>query len=151
MRIFFVLLIAILSTVLLSSFRENRSADVLQNIVLDTVPVNENTIVYEKVEVAASVNMVLWRQHLERQLMPVIEKAAKKKMKAGTYQVFVRFLVERNGSISDVVALNDPGFGLAEGAVKVVKTGPKWKPGEVNGKKVRSYYAQPITYVISEK
>ncbi len=72
-------------------------------------------------------------------------------MKAGQYTVQVRFLVELDGSITNVEALNDPGYGLSKGAVQVVKTGPKWTPGEVGGRKVRSYHTQPITFVISEK
>ena len=71
-------------------------------------------------------------------------------MKAGQYIVNVRFLVERDGSISDVKALNDPGYGLGAASVKVVRTGPKWKAGEQNGRKVRSYQTQPLTFVIHE-
>jgi protein TonB len=58
--------------------------------------------------------------------------------------------VERDGSIADVKALNDPGYGLSKGAVDVVKKGPKWRPGEQNGRQVRSYHTQPITFVVSE-
>jgi protein TonB len=62
----------------------------------------------------------------------------------------VRFLVERDGSIENVKALNDPGYGLARGAEQVVKSGPKWKPGIQNGNKVRSYHTQPIAFVIMD-
>ena len=41
------------------------------------------------------------------------------------------------------------GYGLARGAEQVVKTGPKWQPGEQNERKVRSYHNQPITFVIA--
>ena len=99
----------------------------------------------------ASVDRLQWRRHLETKLLPVIERAAKAGMKAGQYTVNVRFLVEKDGSISNVAALNDPGYGLAYGAVNVVRTGPKWIPGEQNGRKVRSYHTQPITFVISDK
>ena len=71
-------------------------------------------------------------------------------MKAGTYVVNVRFLVEKDGNISYADALNDPGYGLAKAAVKVLNTGPKWTPGEQNGQKVRSYHTQPITFVIQQ-
>lgn len=106
--------------------------------------------VFDKVEVEASVNVVAWRSHLQEKLLPYINKAAKK-MKAGTYNVYVRFLVERDGTITDVKALNDPGHGLGKGAVNVVKSGPLWTPGEVNGKKVRSYHTQPITFMLTEE
>jgi hypothetical protein len=113
-----------------------------------TAEINKET--FEKVEIEASVNVAHWRRHLENRLLPYIESAARLGMKAGYHTVNVRFLVEKDGSISDVKALNDPGFGLAQGAVKVVRTGPKWTAGEVNGKKVRSYHTQPITFMIQE-
>lgn len=108
---------------------------------------DENKI-FEKVEIAASVNTSQWRRHLERNLMPYIEDAAAGGMAPGQYTVNVRFLVERDGSITEVNALNNPGYGLGKGAEQVVKNGPKWSPGEQNGRKVRSYHTQPITFVI---
>lgn len=118
----------------------------------DTVPVvgaPTEEDVFQKVEVEASVNREAWIKHLETHLQPVIENAAKKMAKAGKYVVNVRFLVERDGSISDVKAMNNPGFGLAKGAVEVVKSGPRWSPGMVNGRTVRSYHTQPITFVFT--
>jgi periplasmic protein TonB len=109
-----------------------------------------DTSIFTKVDVEASVDRDQWIEHLVKNLQSPIEKAAKKGMKAGTYAVNVRFLVEKDGSIADVQALNDPGYGLAKAAEKVLRTGPKWRPGEQNGKKVRSYHTQPITFVIQE-
>lgn len=111
----------------------------------------ENQIIFSKLDIEPSVNMMKWRRQLEKHLQKPVEKAAKGGMKAGQYTVNVRFLVEKDGSITDVSALNDPGYGLAEASVNVVKTGPRWSPGEQNGRKVRSYHTQPITFVISEK
>ena len=119
--------------------------------VVETKPVEDENKVFEKVEIEASVNNAQWRRHLESQLQRYIEDAAASGMNPGTYTVNVRFLVERDGSITDVRALNDPGYGLAQGAVEVVKRGPKWSPGEQNGRKVRSYHTQPITFVIQEQ
>jgi protein TonB len=128
------------------------------NNITDTVPVVKevnikdlDSSVFDKLEVEASVDPISWRKHLEKELMPVIENAAKKGMKPGHYIVTVRFLVERDGSISEAKALNNPGFGLAKASEKVIKSSPKWTPGEQNGRKVRSYHTQPITYVISEQ
>ena len=109
-----------------------------------------SSIVFEKIEVEASVDREQWKAHLYKSLMPIIEKASRKGMKVGSYTVRVRFLVERDGSISVATALNDPGFGLAKASEKVILTGPKWRPGEQNGRKVRSYHTQPITFVIAE-
>ena len=113
-------------------------------------PSPADTSLFTEVEIEASVNMNAWIAHLTKELQPIIEKAAKKGMKAGKYVVHVKFLVEKDGSISYAEALNDPGKGLGKGAVQVVKSGPRWKPGEQNGKKVRSYLTQPISFVITE-
>jgi protein TonB len=113
-------------------------------------PVDENEI-FTKVEIEASVNIPQWRRHLENQLQRYIDDASSSGMQPGVYTINVRFLVEKDGSINSVQALNDPGFGLATGAVEVVKRGPKWTPGEQNGKKVRSYHTQPISFQIQEQ
>lgn len=119
--------------------------------IVEAKPVEDENKVFEKVEIEASVNVSQWRRHLESQLQRYIEDAASSGMNPGTYTVNVRFLVERDGSITDVKSLNDPGYGLGQGAVETVKRGPKWNPGEQNGRKVRSYHTQPITFVIQEQ
>lgn len=60
--------------------------------------------------------------------------------------VRVQFVVDRDGNISDVEALNDPGDGLAEEAVRIIKKGPKWRPAEQNGRKVIYRHIQAITF-----
>lgn len=107
--------------------------------------------VFQKVEIEAKVDQRQWKRHLESQLQRYIEDAASQGMAPGQYTVQVRFLVERDGQITDVTSLNDPGYGLGKGAVDVVKKGPRWSPGEQNGRKVRSYHTQPITFVIAEE
>jgi protein TonB len=107
--------------------------------------------VFTKVEIEASVDRKQWTRYLEQALQRYIEDAASQGMAPGQYTVQVRFLVERDGSINDVQALSDPGYGLKKGAEDVVKKGPRWAPGEQNGRKVRSYHTQPITFVIAEQ
>ncbi len=119
--------------------------------IVEAKPVEDENKVFEKVEIEASVNVAQWRRHLETQLARYIEDAASSGMNPGNYTVNVRFLVERDGSITSVQSLNDPGYGLSKGAEEVVKRGPKWSPGEQNGKKVRSYHTQPITFQIQEQ
>ncbi|HLO45357.1 MAG TPA: M56 family metallopeptidase [Leadbetterella sp.] len=61
-------------------------------------------------------------------------------------RVFVKFIVEADGSIGDVVVMKGIGFGCDEEAVRVVKSMPNWTPGMQNGKAVRVYYNMPIVY-----
>lgn len=116
----------------------------------DTLPNIEQNKTPDTVEVEATVDVQAWKQNLETGLQPIVEKAARKGMKPGLYTVQVRFLIEKDGSISDVKALNDPGYGLAKGVEKIISKGPKWTPGTVNGKVVRSYHSQPVSFVISK-
>ncbi len=60
----------------------------------------------------------------------------------------VTFVVERDGSVSDVKAMRDPGYGLREQMVSALKKSPKWKPGQQNGKSVRTRYVLPLTFNI---
>jgi protein TonB len=118
--------------------------------VVEEPKVDENQI-FTKVEIEAQVDPKAWTRWLQTQLQRYIEDAASSGMEPGTYTVQVKFLVERDGSIADVHSLNDPGFGLGKAAEEVVKKGPKWSPGIQNGKQVRSYHTQPITFVIQEQ
>jgi periplasmic protein TonB len=115
------------------------------------VPKEDPNQIFTKVEIEASVDQKQWIRHLQTQLQRYIEDAASSGMEPGTYTVQVKFLVEKDGSIADVQALNDPGYGLGKAAVDVVKKGPRWNPGIQNGKQVRSYHTQPITFVVQEQ
>ena len=62
--------------------------------------------------------------------------------------VYVEFVVEKDGSISDVKVLRGIGGGCDEEAVRVVNSMPKWKPGKQRGQPVRVYYTLPIDFKI---
>jgi len=106
--------------------------------------------VFSKTEIEASVNKKEWREFLEKNLQSVIEYAASMGMPTGQYTVNLRFLVKKDGSITDFKTLNDPGYGLAQKVLEIMPSSPKWSPGLQNGKKVNSYHTQPITFVISD-
>jgi periplasmic protein TonB len=62
----------------------------------------------------------------------------------------VRFIVDKNGNVSDVVAETMKGTKLAEVAVQAIKKGPKWVPAIQNGRNVNAYRYQPVTFKMSE-
>jgi protein TonB len=89
-----------------------------------------------------------WIRYLERTLnrdLPVENGAP-----SGKYAVVVSFVVSRDGSISDVKAENDPGYGTKEEAVRVITRGPKWKPAVQNGRNVIYRHRQAIVFQVSE-
>ena len=61
-------------------------------------------------------------------------------------KVFVGFVVETDGSVSNVKVLQGIGGGCDEEAVRVVKMMPNWIPGEASGEKVRVMYMIPINF-----
>jgi protein TonB len=105
--------------------------------------------VFTKVEVEASFKggEKEWKRYLERNLeanVPVDNGAPE-----GTYSVVVQFIVDKEGKISDVKALTGHGHGMEEEAMRVIKKGPDWIPAVQNGRNVKAYRKQPITFVVA--
>lgn len=74
----------------------------------------------------------------------VYPKAAMKAKIQG--KVIVQFVVNEEGSVSNAKIIRGIGGGCDEEALRVVNGMPKWKPGMTDGKPVKVYYAQPITF-----
>jgi len=66
-------------------------------------------------------------------------------------KVFVSFVVELDGSITEVLVMRGIGSGCDEEAVRVIKLMPKWTPGMVKGKEVRVKYVLPIKFTFDSK
>ncbi|NBL65485.1 energy transducer TonB [Flavobacterium sp. NST-5] len=65
--------------------------------------------------------------------------------------VFVNFVVEKDGSLTDIKVVRDLGYGTGKEAIRMLKGAPKWKPGIQNGKAVRVSYNLPIRLVIKSQ
>ena len=62
--------------------------------------------------------------------------------------VFVRFVVEKDGDITDVQVIKGIGAGCDEEAIRVVDSAPNWKPGKQRGKAVRVSMTVPIRFIL---
>jgi len=87
-----------------------------------------------------------WRRFLAKNLDPSIP--VDNGAPAGTYKVIVKFIVNKDGSISDVQAETKHGYGMDSAAVALIKKGPRWVPALQNGRNVTAYKKQPITFVL---
>ncbi len=105
---------------------------------------------FTKVEVDAEFpgGLGAWRKFLERNLSADV--ATGNNAPAGSYTVMVRFIVDKEGNVSDVKAVSSHGYGMEEEAVRVIKRGPKWTPAIQNGRQVKAYRTQPITFMVQE-
>jgi protein TonB len=59
-------------------------------------------------------------------------------------RIMVQFVVEKDGSLTDIKVVRDLGYGTGKEAERMLKKSPKWKPGIQNGRPVRVYYTLPI-------
>ncbi|MGC4102282.1 energy transducer TonB [Ferruginibacter sp.] len=104
--------------------------------------------IFTKVEVEAEFpgGPGAWNAFLKKNLngdVPTDNGAAE-----GTYTVVVKFVVSRDGSLSDITCESDPGFGICEEAKRVIKKTKNWTPAIQNGRNVNAYRRQPITFLV---
>ncbi len=111
---------------------------------------DENKI-FDKVEIEAKFpgGDSKWRQYLERNADGQV--ATDNGAPAGTYTVVVQFVVDKEGKISDVKALTNHGYGMEKEAMRVIQRGPDWIPAVQNGRQVKAYRKQPITFQVLDE
>jgi protein TonB len=66
-------------------------------------------------------------------------------------RVIVQFVVERDGSLTDIKVVRGIGSGCDEEAVRALKASPKWKPGIQNGRPVRVQYSVPVSFALASE
>jgi protein TonB len=63
-------------------------------------------------------------------------------------KVYISFVVEKDGHLSNITVDRTPGYGLDAEAIRVLKLVPPWKPGIQNGQAVRVRYSMPFNFQI---
>ena len=112
--------------------------------------VEDEDKVFQKVEIEAQFpgGEKAWTKYITREITRYIDEL-QEAGKAGT--CLVQFIVDKEGNISDVEALTMKGTKLAEICVNAIRKGPKWTPAEQNGRKVKAYRKQPVTFQMPEE
>ena len=64
--------------------------------------------------------------------------------------VVIKFVVEKDGKLSNIQVLQSPDKTLSDAAVQVLQKSPKWKPGKQRNKPVRVTYTLPVSFKISQ-
>lgn len=65
-------------------------------------------------------------------------------------RVVLQFVVDRDGSVTNIVIQRDIGGGCGKEAERVVRSMPKWKPGKQNGSPVKVYYTLPVSFKLQD-
>lgn len=71
---------------------------------------------------------------------------AKGKAPVGKYTVIIKFIVKPDGSLTDIKAETNIGYGMEREALRIIKNSPKWIPAVQYGRKVNAYRRQPVTF-----
>lgn len=88
--------------------------------------------------------MNAWAKYIQRNLRyPNMAQEA-----AIQGKVFLSFVVEKDGSITDVKVIKGIGYGCDDEAIRVIKKSPRWKAGMQNNLPVRVRYNMPISYMM---
>ena len=116
----------------------------LFSFMTSTAQTKKNNMVFDVVEVMPQFpgGQIAMLQYLMKNI-----KYPEQAMKEGIQgRVTVRFIVEKDGSISDVKPVLSVHPLLNKEAVRVVESMPKWTPGKHNGKPVRVRFNLPVMF-----
>ncbi len=136
----------------LTGFRDNYGMHVFNR---DTVPGNDTVIagkIYTKVDEEAAFpgGEGSWRSYIEQNIDPTVP--GKNKAPEGVYTVLIQFVVDLDGKITNIRALTNYGYGMEAEVIRLLKKAPRWKPAMIQGKPVKAYRKQPVTFqVVSAK
>lgn len=86
-------------------------------------------------------NLTIFSEYIESYFNKGIKPA---KLKNNAVKVFISFIVEKDGSLSDFTVLKDPGNGVAEEIKRIVNQSPKWVPGRFDNQTVRVRCNTPV-------
>ena len=90
-----------------------------------------------------------WRKFLEKNLNASVP--SDNDAPAGLYKVIIRFIIDKDGSTSGINAETKEGFGMEQEAIRVIQASGKWVPAVQNGRPIKAYRRQPISYIIENE
>lgn len=106
----------------------------LYKVVVEVKKVNRKKNIITKVEVSgvsgASTEDTAMQSYIEKNFNA--SKALGKHAKKGKYIVAVKYIISKDGIISDVKCANDPGYETCGELLRIIKRKTKWLPGKVN-------------------
>lgn len=113
-------------------------------------PKEDENQVFTKVEVEAQFpgGEGKWNKYVYNEIMKNIDDLTDDGQ-AGTCEV--QFIVDKEGNVSNVEALSMKGSKLAEVAVNAIKKGPKWIPAIQNGRQVKAWRRQKVTFKLPDE
>lgn len=112
---------------------------------------DDESIIFEKTEIEAAFpgGPAAWRSFLMNNLRADVP--SEKGAPAGTYTIWLHFIVDKEGNLSDFTALTNFGYGMEKECLRLMKLSPNWVPAMQNGHPVKAYKKQAITFQIERQ
>lgn len=116
-------------------------------VITRPVTLAELDMIFEKAEIDAKFpgGEGAWTKYISKAINNNIDELQKAN-KAGT--CVVQFIVDTDGNISNIEALTMKNTKFSEVIIDAIKKGPQWIPAIQNGRKVKAYRKQPVTFQI---
>jgi protein TonB len=116
--------------------------------VIATPPPPDDDPMFYKVEIESSYpgGAAAWLRFLNKNLS--VPDGA---MDPGQVKITARFIVDKDGNVSDIEIVDGPdNAALRNEVIRVIKKSGKWTPAQQNGRFVKSYKQQPVTFILGE-
>ena len=90
-----------------------------------------------------------WEGYLRRNIDTMVP--VRNKAKKGVYTIVVKFITTKDGTVSDVVAVTNYGYGMEAEVMRVIKKSPSWMPAQQNSRPVFEYHTVSFTFIVPKK
>ena len=120
----------------------------IKNVAVQEV---DEDIIFAKSEIAPTFpgGIETWTQYITEHMRQNIKSLKRDRKSAGTCRI--KFIVDKQGNVSNVEALNMQNTKLAKIAIEAIAKGPRWIPAMQNGRRVKAFKEQLITFPLEEK
>ncbi len=108
----------------------------------------EDDIIFTKTEIEAEFpgGNSAWLKYVQSNLSLNIN--SENQIPKGKYVVVIRFIVSKDGTISNLASETKHGYGMEEEVMRLIKNSPKWTLAMQNGNIVNAYRRQPFTFIL---
>ncbi len=135
----FIVVFVMAGTLQKAAAQFNYPSDTIQTFILDSGQV--------KTPAAFPGGMQEWKKFLTTHMRT--DSLLKASAPKGVYTLFVSYVINKKGFVTDIEILQDPGYGIADDIRRVLRMSPKWLPAESDGYPVPCQEKQKITYQVN--
>ena len=132
-------LLLVLSFVIQNAYSQKENIKICKTLKMQTEAINtDDNKIYNPLDLEIKPDFFGGQQALDNFIKENYKTPTDKTLKGNIY---VTFIVEKDGSLSDIKMLRDLGLGTGAEAIRILKLSPKWKPGKQNDKEIRALYS----------